>query len=320
MTRETSLKTFLDKAGFIDDSWLETKIYSRRMPSQLHEALLQLFRNRPSLAPELLRDALQLELPFYSEVRLDSADFADLQPAEYRADMVILLLDGKPVLGIIVEVQLSRDERKGFVWPAYVANLRARLRCPVYLLVVTCDESVARWAARPVEVGNGWRFAPWVIGPAGVPEVLDVAQARSDPELAVLSAIAHGTDADIGKSIQIAFAAQAASAGLDEDRSKLYVDLIMASLSEAARRGLQTMDLSKYEYQSDFAKQYVAQGRALGEARGRAALVIRLLTVRFGTLAEAVQSQIMQSSIAELDEIGERLLNATTVQEALGSP
>ena len=35
------------------------------MPSYLHEALLMLFRNRPALAPELLRDALHVELPDY---------------------------------------------------------------------------------------------------------------------------------------------------------------------------------------------------------------------------------------------------------------
>jgi hypothetical protein len=36
------------------------------MLSQLHEALLQLFRNRPRLAPELLREALQQELPRFT--------------------------------------------------------------------------------------------------------------------------------------------------------------------------------------------------------------------------------------------------------------
>jgi len=36
------------------------------VPSQLHEALLLLFRNRPGLAPELLRDALHVELPQYT--------------------------------------------------------------------------------------------------------------------------------------------------------------------------------------------------------------------------------------------------------------
>jgi hypothetical protein len=86
------------------------------MPSQLHEVLLQLFRNRPALAPELLRDALHQELPSYTEVRIDSADLSEIQPAEYRADLVVLLLDGVPVLGIVVEVQLSPDERKQYVF------------------------------------------------------------------------------------------------------------------------------------------------------------------------------------------------------------
>lgn len=37
------------------------------MPSQLHEALLVLFRNRPELAPQLLR-GLFPELPNYASV------------------------------------------------------------------------------------------------------------------------------------------------------------------------------------------------------------------------------------------------------------
>jgi hypothetical protein len=114
------------------------------MPSQLHEVLLLLFRNRPALAPELLRDTLNIELPSFSDVRLDSADLTDIQPAEYRADLVVLLLNGSPVFGIIVEVQLSVDKRKRFVWPAYVANLRARLKCPVCLLVVAAEERNTR--------------------------------------------------------------------------------------------------------------------------------------------------------------------------------
>ena len=39
----------------------------------------------------------------------------DVQPAEYRADLVVLLYDGKPVLGIVVEAQLSPDEHKRYV-------------------------------------------------------------------------------------------------------------------------------------------------------------------------------------------------------------
>ncbi len=58
------------------------------MPSLQHEALIYLFRNRPALAPELLRDALQVKLPFHTEVEIDSADLREVQPTEYRADWV----------------------------------------------------------------------------------------------------------------------------------------------------------------------------------------------------------------------------------------
>src|SRR5690606_30062787 len=111
------------------------------MPSQLHEMLLLLFRNRPALAPELLREALNVELPEYSEARLESAELNDVVPTEYRADLVVLLVNGKPVLGIVVEVQLQPDARKRFSWPVYVTGLRARLECPCCLLVVTTSDS-----------------------------------------------------------------------------------------------------------------------------------------------------------------------------------
>jgi hypothetical protein len=116
------------------------------MPSHLHEAFVTLFRNHPSLAPVLLREGLHVQLPDYTDVRIDSADLTEIQPAEYRADLVVLLLRDKPVLAIVFEVQLGRDEDKRYVWPVYVANLRARIRCPVSLLVLAADEAVARWA------------------------------------------------------------------------------------------------------------------------------------------------------------------------------
>lgn len=288
------------------------------MPSQLHEALLLLFRNRPSLAPELLRDALHIVLPAYTEARIDSADLTDIQPAEYRADLVVLLLNGVPVLGIVVEVQLASDERKSFVWPAYVANLRARLECPVCLLVVTADEAVARWARKPIGLGGGNSFMPLVLGPSGIPEITDDAQALADPELAVLSAMAHGRDADIDKSTRIALSAQFASFGLDEERSKLYFDLILSSLSEAARRALRTMDPAKYEYQSEFAKRYVAQGEAKGRA-ALAAVIAKQLALRFGPLPDDLKERLDTASMEALDAIGERVLTAKDFREAIGT-
>src|SRR5262249_29503593 len=151
------------------------------------------------------------------------------------------------------------------------------------------------------------------------PVIEDPVRAAADPELAVLSAMAHGCDSDTERSVRIALAAQLASEHLDAERSGLYVDLILNSLSEAARRRLQTLDPIKYEYQSDFARHYFFKGRAEGEAAGRAALVIRLLTLRFGAIPEYERARISTASTAELDSIGERLLSATSVADALGN-
>jgi hypothetical protein len=291
------------------------------MPSQLHESHLLLFRNQPALAAELIRGALGVELPAFHEARDVSADLTQAQPVEYRADMVIELWNEAPVHGVIVEVQLSTVLRKHFAWPAYVANLRARLECPVSLMVVTPYEHVARWAAKPVYLGCGCWFAPYVLGPSCIPQVTDEAQARSNPELAVLSAMAHGLEADPARALEIALAARTACVGLDVDRADLYVDLIINSLNEAARRALMNMDLRKlkYQFQSEWAREQFAERMAEGELRGRAALIIRQLVARFGQVAPQVDDRIQHASIAELDAIGERLLTAPTLQDALGS-
>jgi len=186
------------------------------MPSQLHEMLLVLFRNRPALAPELLREVLGLELPAYSEVRLECAELTDVVPAEYRADLVVLLVDGKPVLGIVVEVQLRPARRKRFSWPVYVVGLRARLECPCCLLVVTASKKTARWARQRIVVGPGHHLDPLVVGPQGVPIITDVVRARQDPELAVLSVMAHGRG-DVETAAKIAYAAATGVSDLDDD-------------------------------------------------------------------------------------------------------
>jgi len=118
------------------------------MPSMVHEILADLFKNRPSLAAEMLAEVLGVWLPVYTEARLASIDLTEIQPAEYRADVVVVLLDGDiPVRVIIVEVQLAMDSRKRLSWPAYVTVSRAVHGCPADLLVIAPDPVVAEWCA-----------------------------------------------------------------------------------------------------------------------------------------------------------------------------
>lgn len=158
-------------------------------------------------------------------------------------------------------------------------------------------------------MGGDHSFAPYVLGPSAVPQIADEAIARENPELAVLSAMAHGGDADVGRAIEIALAAQGASVALDADRKKIYLDLILSSLGEAARNALKQMDARTYVYQSDFARQYIAEGFAT--------LILRQLATRFGPVGAEIANRVTQLSIAELSLVGERLLSARTLEEAL---
>jgi hypothetical protein len=78
------------------------------------EALIEMFRHRPSLAAELLADALGFDLPAYQQARVEPGGFTDLTPTEYRADAVVVLtVADVPVLAVVVETRTGRALRHG---------------------------------------------------------------------------------------------------------------------------------------------------------------------------------------------------------------
>jgi hypothetical protein len=146
-------------------------------------------------------------------------------------------------------------------------------------------------------------------------------EAARRPELAVLSAMAHG-ESDMGAAI--AAAVLPAIQGLDEERARFYGDLVYNALNEAARRALEAM-MKGYEYQSDFAKKYIAQGEARGEARGEAAArardVLTVLRVRGLAVPDAVRERILaETDPARLERWHERSILAASVAEAIDEP
>ena len=211
---------------------------------------------------------------------------------------------------VIVEVQLAIDPQKRLSWPAYAMVARAVHRCPVALLIVAPDAAIARWCAEPIETGiPGFILRPPVLSRTAVPVVTDPDEAARRPELAVLSAVAHGKS-DQGATI--ASAVLPAIQRLDEDRVIFYYDLVYNSLNEAARRALETM-MKGYEFQSDFAKKYVAQGRTEGLTEG----LTKGLTEGFSKgrtegrteeAARAVLTVLRVRGLAVPDEVRERIL------------
>ncbi len=228
------------------------------MPSVFHEAIVELFRQRPMLAAQLLGNTLSVPLPSFTQARIESAAFADLTPPEYRADLVVVLGDQSPVLGVVVEVQLGVDAKKRLSWPHYATSLRARLGCPTCVLVYAPNERVARWAGATVPGGPGWTFAPIVIGPDLVPVIDVVNSGMPHPELAVLSVVAHGNRLPARRAALVATAAVRATEKLRDELRMLYYDLILGALSDAARKEFEAMDLKNYAYKSAFGRNFVA--------------------------------------------------------------
>jgi hypothetical protein len=234
------------------------------MLSFRHEILVDLFRGNCQLATELLRTCAGIAVD-HARVGLESIDLSQVAPTAYYADAVVLLRDraGRPVTGVIVEVQLRTDKGKLLSWPVYVTTLRAKLACAAVLLVVAPNRRVATWARQPIELGHpGFRLTPVVIEFKDVPWVRDRAAASRLPELAMLSVMAH-------PELEIAEVAVEAISQLPEDRRQLYLDVILHAVPAAIRKTLETQMIKGYEYQSDFARKYYGQGRKEGRQEGR---------------------------------------------------
>lgn len=153
--------------------------------------------------------------------------------------MVTLLSGHQAVLAVIVEIQLKPDPVKRRTWPVYLTTLHARLRCPVVLLVLSPGNRCADWCAQPIHIGHpGWELRPLVLGPRQVPVVTDAAEAASNPELSLLSVVAHSEDPQRDKIFDSFLHALRT---VEDERASLYADLVLATLHTAARHYLETL-------------------------------------------------------------------------------
>jgi hypothetical protein len=262
------------------------------MPSSKHEGLFEVIRNRPMVVGDLLVGALGVNLPFYQRVALGAADLGDVRPTDFRADAVVhFAADDEDVLAVVVEVQLRPDPDKRWTWPLYLVRLRARLHCPTMLLVMCADDQTAESCATPIELGHpGLVLRPLVVGPSRVPVVTDHVHAIAAPELSMLSAMAHGATTQ-GPEVLSAFVS--ALAAVDGERATLYSDIVWDALPEAARRHLEELLASRtYEYQSDFVRRYVFQGRAEGEVDGEVRALLAVLSARRIDVPAEAQTRI----------------------------
>ncbi|GAA4936703.1 hypothetical protein GCM10023224_16980 [Streptomonospora halophila] len=278
------------------------------MPTTEHEMPLEFLRNRPELAALLLERSFGICVPDYDETHLASGDCTDNQPREYRPDGVVVLRNaGVDRLAVVTEVQRRTDERKRYTWPVYLATLRSRLECPAVLLVMCPDPATAKWAGQPIDMGHpNWHLVPLVLGEDRTPVVTSIEEAVAVPELAILSALAHG-----GEDMRTIVACAEALNSVPKELFKLYYDFVATALSGAARRNWDELMRTTESYQSEFARKYVGIGEAKGEARGEAKAVLRVLESRGIPVPEEARERI--SSCADLDQLDAWLDRAALV-------
>lgn len=138
---------------------------------------------------------------------------------------------------------------------------------------------------------------PLVVGPDQVPLVTDPDVARTSPDLAVLSALAHGTGPGREKVFKALLAALDA---IDEDRAERYADLMFRELPAAARNYLEVlMSTSTHRYNSDFARHFFDRGEASGEVR----TVLAVLSARGIEVPDHLRADIVGCTDADQLEL-----------------
>lgn len=294
------------------------------MPTLEHNAIVEMFRENPELAPHFLVMLFHVDVPPHASVAVVESSLDLLIPVEFRADLVLELgdADGGLVLAIVLEVQRDEDPDKKYSWPVYVAAVRAKKRCPAVVLVVAPDADVATWAAQPIDLGLGLgSFRPAVLGPASVPEVTDPAVAEQEMELAVLSAVAHGNGPN---GLAVVQAALVALARLDREHAAVYFQIIWNALREPMQRALEALVMERQSegnttfppFAQRIFERGIHEGELKGELKGKRDALLQLLARARIALTEAEVARIRAcEDAALLDRWVGNVLGAKTASE-----
>jgi hypothetical protein len=278
----------------------------RDMPSSVHDALNALFRNRPTLAVELLSEVFDIDLPPDSLVEVIPDDGGVALPGE---DPFFV---EEPAHGVIVELQhsVSEEDRQG--WARRSAALWLRLNRPVLVLVLVPDQRVSEWAAQPVVTSlPGYVLHPLVVGPEQIAPIGDVSEAAGHLELSVLSVLAHGSDETVVETFL------GALSKVEECHGARYYEYAYRLASTDVRHALEEiMSSAAWPVHSPFAREHFSRGRAAGLSEGKARAVLTVLRARGVSITDDALTAITSCADQEqLDEWAHRAATALTVGE-----
>jgi hypothetical protein len=296
------------------------------MPSVTHEAPIELIRQHPGLAVELLQAMSDVDLPSDIAVSLGPTDLSEVVPVKFLADAVVVVADkatGEAALVIIIEPQGRDGPTKEFSWPVYVTVTRRHLQCQrAFLLVICPDPAEAEKCRRLISTGHpGFDLRPEVIGPLNAPGV-----GSASPYLAIFAAFMGAMNLEEDQGARAFLTAVRESGAGVADRKRLST--IMLNLaSDAARRRLETM-MTTMEWKSDFIEGFVQeglqkgiqQGLQQGEVKAKSEDVLKVIDSRAINLTAEQREQVTScTDIAQLDEWFDSALTADTAADIFKS-
>lgn len=291
-----------------------------------------MFRVRPELAVEVLRELVGADVPLAGPVCVENNDFNDRPSKDFQPDTVITVGPPRePLHGIIIEVQQERSISKRGQLPRYAAALWLLLRCPVTVLCVCPDSDAAEWYAVPIPTDlPGYVFRAEVLGPGEIPAITDPDEAAARPEMAVMSVMAHGRRRPVVEGFV---------RGLERmktEHAPQYYEYAYSMAAPAVQRILgEIMASSTWPVYSPFAREHfgrgkdeglaegraegrdegLAEGRAEGRAKGEAEAVLRVLAARRIEVSEEARARI--SACADLRQL-EAWLDRASVATSVG--
>ncbi|MEV4113564.1 hypothetical protein [Nonomuraea sp. NPDC049695] len=297
------------------------------MSSPRHDALINMFADRPQLAVEILRDFMGVDLPD-TLLWVEKTTFNTRRSDDIEADLVITLgpPQSPPVHAIILEIQQdkTKDARQ---FARYAAALWLMLGCDVSVLVVCPDRVVAAHYAQPIESGlTGYRLRPWVLGPDEIPAIVDPQEAAAHIDLAAMSVMVHGRDRKVVEAFT------AALADVTDEHSPDYYEYAYSMSVPEIRRLMEEIMKSastQWPVYSPFAREHfgrgLAQGKAEGKTEGKAEEAVRLLLLvldaRGLDVPEDARAQITAcADIAQLEAWTTRAATAQTLQDLFDEP
>jgi hypothetical protein len=284
------------------------------MPSITHEAPIELIRQNPALAVELLRAMTDVPLPAETDISLGPTDLTDVVPAKYLADAVVVVSDaasGVPVLVIIVEPQGRDDPTKEFSWPVYITAVRRAVQCRrAFLLVICPDPDEAEKCRRVIRTGHpGFDLVPEVIDPFNAPDA-----DGASPYLAIFAACMGAIDLETEQGARRVLAAIVDTGAGIADRERLTT-IIMAIASGAARRILEDM-MTTIEWKDPFIEGLKQQGREQGLEEGKAEYLLKVIDARRIAVTDQERERVIScTDLTQLDQWFDRAVSANTAAD-----